>query len=228
VRPITLGGATIFNNRNPEPLVVAKNLACRRGSDWLFTDLSFDIFPGQVTWLTGQNGRGKTSLLRLLVGLSSPDRGEISWVGSPTQDRKNSFDRLVYIGHNNGLKDGLTVTESLQFLAQLGGQQCTNQVLTLALEKLGMSHRCNALVRTLSQGQRRRAALARLALESMPSLWVLDEPYDALDAAGTAVVNQLIGDHVRRGGSVFLTSHIAVSLNASLVKPLDLDRGVFQ
>jgi heme exporter protein A len=223
-----LGGATIFNNRNPDPIVVAKNLACRRGNDWLFTDFSFEIFPGQITWLTGQNGRGKTSLLRLLVGLSSPDRGAVLWQPQPSHDGIISENRLVYIGHSNGLKDGLTVTESLQFLAQLNGHQCNSEVLALALEKLGMHHRRNALVRTLSQGQRRRAALARLALESTPSLWVLDEPYDALDAGGTAVINQLIGDHIGRGGSVFLTSHVGMSLNASMLKTLDLDRGVAQ
>jgi len=201
-------------------------LACRRGSEWLFDDLSFEISPGQIVWLQGQNGRGKTSLLRLIVGLASPDRGTLKWGGSATQESTVEQGKLVYIGHTNGLKDDLTVTESLKFLARLHGRDSSDESVLNALEMLQMSHRKNALVRTLSQGQRRRVALARLALERNPSIWVLDEPFDALDAQGISVVNRLLVEHVQRGGCVFLTSHLHLSLDGSQYRTLDFQKGM--
>lgn len=160
--------------------------------------------------------------MRLLVGLSVPDAGSINWVKSVGGMPTNKSADVVYIGHSNSLKEGLTVTESLQFLGQLHGRDCSNQRLMAALERLGIKHRRSAMVRTLSQGQRRRVALARLALETEPTLWVLDEPFDALDAVGTGEVNKLITEHTERGGSIFLTSHIPLSLDPSLVTTLDL------
>jgi heme exporter protein A len=217
-----LGDGTISNVHKSTQVLTAKDLACRRGSEWLFTNLSFTIHGGQVIWLKGQNGRGKTSLMRLLVGLSVPDAGSIDWARSVKNTPTNKSADMVYIGHSNSLKEGLTVTESLQFLGQLHGRDCSNQRLMAALERLGINHRRSALVRTLSQGQRRRVALARLALETEPTLWVLDEPFDALDAVGTVEVNTLITEHTERGGSIFLTSHIPLSLDPSLVTTLDL------
>lgn len=200
-------------------------MACRRGNEWLFNDLSFQIFPGQIVWLQGQNGRGKTSLLRLIVGLAQPERGALMWAvpqeGLDTVTRKN----LVYIGHTNGLKDDLTVTESLQFLARLHGRDSSPEAVTNALQMMQMLHRKNALVRTLSQGQRRRVALARLALERDPCMWVLDEPFDALDAQGISVVNQLLLEHIQRGGCVFLTSHLSLSLESSQYTTLVFQQG---
>jgi heme exporter protein A len=121
--------------------------------------------------------------------------------------------RVVYIGHLNAMKDDLTVCESLQFVARLHGNDHSRAGAVAALRSLGMHHRRNAPVRTLSQGQRRRAALARLALEQQPSLWVLDEPFDALDTAGIEVVNGLLRVHLERGGSVLLTSHLDLSVS---------------
>jgi heme exporter protein A len=220
----TLGNTTIFNSRT-EPILKAHELACRRGGEWLFADMSFEIYPGQLVWLQGQNGRGKTSLLRLLVGLAEPDRGTLSWHGEPLREAPDFKENLVYIGHTNGLKDDLTVTESLQFLARLHNRDDSPLSVSSALHTLAMPHRAQVLVRTLSQGQRRRVALARLALERRPSLWVLDEPFDALDAEGIRVVNRLLLAHTARGGCVFLTSHLPLSLDASRVHPLDFPHG---
>jgi heme exporter protein A len=220
----TLGNTTIFNSRT-EPILKAHELACRRGGEWLFADMSFEIYPGQLVWLQGQNGRGKTSLLRLLVGLAEPDRGTLSWHGEPLREAPDFKENLVYIGHTNGLKDDLTVTESLQFLARLHNRDDSPLSVSSALHTLAMQHRAQVLVRTLSQGQRRRVALARLALERRPSLWVLDEPFDALDAEGIRVVNRLLLAHTARGGCVFLTSHLPLSLDASRVHPLDFPHG---
>jgi heme exporter protein A len=197
-------------------------LACRRGEDLLFKDFSFEIHENQLVWLKGENGRGKTSLLRLIVGLSEPDFGSLAWRIASREDHESHKDKLVYIGHKNALKNDLTVAESLGFLAKLHGRTVTAQYIESALRILALQHRSNALVRTLSQGQRRRVALARLGLETIPSLWVLDEPFDSLDTQGTEIVNHLILQHIARGGSVMLTSHAALQIDASVVTPLEL------
>jgi heme exporter protein A len=196
-------------------------LACRRGNEWLFHDLAFQVRRGQLVWLRGHNGSGKTTLLRVVAGLSAPDRGMVTFDGVA----RASDARRVYIGHANGLKDDLTVTESLRFLAGLHGRPSDVASADAALKRLGMHHRRRAFVRTLSQGQRRRVALARLALEASADLWVLDEPYDALDTAGIDVVDGLLKDHLARGGGVLLTSHLELGANAPAADVLALGKG---
>jgi heme exporter protein A len=177
-------------------MLTAKQLAFRRGEEWLFKDVSFAIHPGQLLWLRGQNGRGKTSLLRLIVGLTQPDRGTLTWTTESHPEANDTVWPLTYIGHTNGLKDDLTVYESLHFLARLHGQDSAPEKIANALRRLSIHHRSHLPVRTLSQGQRRRVALARLALERNASLWVLDEPFDTLDQEGICIVNGLIEDHL--------------------------------
>lgn len=193
-------------------LLHAAGLACRRGDRLLFRALDLAVHAGQVLWLRGANGRGKTSLLRLLAGLSTPDAGRVTRSG-----------RLVYVAHANGLKDELTVLESLRFLARLQGRRDDEDALQAALGHFGMASRRNAPVRTLSQGQRRRVALARLALQPSPSVWVLDEPFDALDAEGIASLNRLIAQHSQCGGAVVLTSHQELTLPEPVPIVLQLD-----
>lgn len=178
----------------------ARDLTVRRGSEVLFKALNFDLQPGQLVWLRGSNGSGKTSLLRVLAGLSRPDGGQLSRGTLP----------LVYMGHANALKDDLTALEALRFLITVHGRPCQGERLESALRRMGVFHRRKLPVRMLSQGQRRRVALARLALEDKPGLWVLDEPFDALDDAGLALVQDLFRDNVQRGGTVLFTSHIPV------------------
>jgi heme exporter protein A len=122
------------------------------------------------------------------------------------------------------LKEDLTVTESLRFLAHLHGRAHDAPSLDAALARVGMASRRDAPVRTLSQGQRRRAALARLALERTAGLWILDEPYDALDADGIACVNGLLHEHLGRRGSVLLTSHLPPGGEAPDMTEFDLDQ----
>lgn len=187
----------------------------------LFRHLAFELPPGQLAWVRGHNGRGKTSLLRLAAGLSSPECGEVLHDGRPVQ-RLRDDDRLpVFIGHANALKDDLTATEALQFLLRLHGRAWDTPTAHAALNSLGLPGRHHAPVRTLSQGQRRRVALARLAVEREPALWILDEPFDALDTDGTAVLNQLLAGHLARSGSVLLTSH--VPLDARLLHPISIE-----
>lgn len=205
------------------PLLQVSGLACRRGADWLFRDLNFSVRPGQLVWLRGHNGSGKTTLLRAVSGLADPDEGHLTWATVSHATHEPGKPRLVYVGHLNAMKDDLTVCESLQFIARLHGQDGSRPRVLEALRLLGMHHRRNAAVRTLSQGQRRRAALARLVLESGAALWVLDEPFDALDNAGIDTVNGLLKTHLERGGSVLLTSHLP--LDASVLKATELTLG---
>jgi heme exporter protein A len=205
------------------PTLTATDLACRRGNRRLFGGVNFDLGAGQALWLRGRNGRGKTSLLRLAAGLSVPESGRITWGGVPVREAEGMAQRLVYVAHASALKDDLSVTESLRFLAQLQGRDDSIAALHAALDRVGMGSRRDALVRTLSQGQRRRATLARLALEREASLWILDEPYDALDSDGIDSINALLAEHLARGGSVLLTSHQAAGATAPPMTAFDLD-----
>lgn len=197
-------------------MLEASNLECVRGEKSLFRGLSFRLEAGACLMVQGANGSGKTSLLRIAAGLSRPEAGSITVSGGRPG---------AYIGHANALKDDLTVTESLTFLARLHGLECQSQRINAALRTLAIHHRRHAFVRTLSQGQRRRVALARLALESEPSVWILDEPFDALDTQGIEAVNQLLAAHLARGGSVLLTSHLALSLPETPVTELEFPVG---
>ncbi len=205
-------------------LVVVENLACRRGNEWLFENLDFRVVRSGCLWLRGHNGSGKTSLLRVVAGLSKPERGTVKFARDGAVDDAPAEAACVYIGHANGLKDDLTVFESLQFLARLHGRAAADVAIDSALQRLGMGHRRNAFVRTLSQGQRRRVALARLALETAPTLWVLDEPYDALDASGIDVVDDMLVEHLARGGGVLMTSHLPLGPKAPRADVLELVR----
>lgn len=205
------------------PALVAVDLACRRGNRLLFKGVNFSLEAGRVIWLRGRNGRGKTSLLRLAAGLSIPEAGSIRWRGVPVRQAADMARRMVYVAHASALKDDLTVTESLQFLAQLQGRASDIESLHQALDQVGMASRRDAPVRTLSQGQRRRATLARLALDHEASVWILDEPYDALDTEGVERINALLHSHLARGGSVLLTSHQDAGGSAPPMSPFDLD-----
>ncbi|RQP25504.1 cytochrome c biogenesis heme-transporting ATPase CcmA [Piscinibacter terrae] len=203
------------------PRLHAEALACRRGLRLLFKDLNLGVEPGQIVWLRGHNGRGKTSLLRLVAGLSSAEHGDVTADGLPVRKSADFRERLVFIGHHNALKDDLTVTEALQFLLRIHGRPSDLATAHAALAALDMGSRRNAFVRTLSQGQRRRVALARLAVEPAPSLWVLDEPFDALDVDGIARLNGLLEGHAARGGSVLLTSHLP--LDTARLSPTEIN-----
>jgi heme exporter protein A len=194
-----------------------------RGTERLFQNLGFSMGCGDLVWLRGKNGSGKTTLLRLVTGLAAPEVGSITWNGESVRKSPDYRSALVHIGHHNGLKDDLTALESLRFLCQLHGREVAADTLHTALHTMGIHHRRHLPCRVLSQGQKKRVALARLVLESQPGLWVLDEPFDALDDSGAAIVNGLLQGHVRRGGSVLLTSHIPVRIEGVVVRELTLD-----
>ena len=207
-------------------LLLASNITVRRGNETLFKPLTFNMQSGEMVWLRGPNGSGKTSLMRVIAGLAEPDSGTLRWPAlDASSGRENALKPLVYLGHHNGLKDDLTALESLQFLADLHGRDGSVSACGAAMRRLGIYHRRHLPVRTLSQGQRKRVALARLALETQASLWVLDEPFDALDDAGIATVGKLLKEHAVRGGSVLLTSHIVVAIDGLQSREMTLEKG---
>lgn len=194
-------------------LLEGRQLACKRGRRLLFDSLDIRLEPATLTWLRGTNGSGKTSLLRILAGLSAPSDGAVSWNGQPLRAAGAAARAgLLYIGHTNALKDDLSLLESLAFLVRLAGLSDAPARAESALQQLGLGAQKNLAVRLLSQGQRRRGALARLALDEQPRAWLLDEPFDSLDDAGTQALATLIEAHVARGGAVLFTSHQAPRL----------------
>jgi heme exporter protein A len=184
----------------------ARNLECQRGGRVLFLGLSLAAAPGEVLRIAGPNGAGKTSLLRILCGLLTPADGEVRWNGAPIASLREDYARhLVYLGHAPAVKDELTAPENLDIACRLAGLKTTRHSLTEALARFGVPE--GPLLKRLSQGQRRRAALARLVLSAGVPLWLLDEPLTALDARAAASLESLLAEHAARGGAVVFTSH---------------------
>ena len=188
------------------------NLSCSKGDKRLFSGVSFTLQPGQWLHLEGDNGVGKTSLLRLACGLSALENGEITWNNQAVSKDPQTFRaNLAYLGHQLALKDDLSPLENLQTDAAIVGRQLTASDAKQALAHMGLRGRENLPVRVLSQGQKRRTALARL-LVSSAKLWVLDEPFVALDTMAQNALSEVINAHLAKQGMVLLTSHQAVSL----------------
>ncbi len=206
------------------PSLTAHALACRRGDRLLFKGLNLRLEAGRGLWLRGRNGRGKTSLLRLSAGLGAAAAGELRWGDEPIKRSESFRHQRVWIGHQNALKEDLSATESLQFLARLHGRRHDLPAIQAALAAAGLQDRARAAVRTLSQGQRRRVALARLVLEDEPGLWLLDEPYDALDVDGVRWLGSVLRQHLARGGSLMFASHLPAEADGPVVDTLDLDQ----
>jgi heme exporter protein A len=201
-------------------MLEAAELECERGARILFRAVSFVLAPGELLRVAGANGSGKTSLLRILCGLTRPSAGEVRWNGQPIARLKEEYTReLVYIGHAPAVKDDLTPRENLEVSCRLAGQATSSPALAAALERLRVP---DLPVRKLSQGQRRRAALARLLLSETP-LWLLDEPFAALDAEGISVLDGLLGKQLDRGGAVVYTTHQDVGTRSARV--VDLGAG---
>ena len=201
-----------------EPALELRDLACVRSGRLLFSGLSLRVPRRHLLRVTGANGAGKTSLLRTVCGLLRPERGDVLWRGEAIGKLREDFHRqLAYVGHAVALKDDLTAAENLTVASRLAGAHPSAAQAVQALEAAGLHEFAATPARSLSQGQRKRVALARLALCSEAMLWVLDEPFDALDTAASAWLAQLIATHTTRGGIVLLTSHAA-----SLPLPADL------
>jgi heme exporter protein A len=199
------------------------NLACIRGERPIFTDISFTLAAGEVLVVTGANGSGKTSLLRIVCGLLEAAAGEIRWNGSSARALGDDyFGQLAYLGHQNGLKDDLSAAENIQVWAGVSGTTVELDAARHALRQVGLAGREDLPVRWLSQGQKRRAALARLLVAKRP-LWVLDEPFAGLDRTSTAAVETLLKEHLTGGGMAILTTHQDLGDIAAPVRRLGLD-----
>ncbi len=189
------------------------DLECQRGERLLFSGLDVAVQAGHCLHVAGENGAGKTSLLRMLCGLLAPTQGEVRWEGKDIRRlREDYWQVLAYVGHLNGVKDDLTALENVRFAAALGGHPAADDVVRDALAAVGLAGFAAAQARFLSQGQRRRIALARLFLAREARLWILDEPFTALDVRGVAALSTLIGEQLDRGGIVVLTTHQEVPL----------------
>lgn len=195
---------TKFNDGNVS--LTVENLGCERNDQWLFSNLSFELAPGQLLQIDGVNGSGKTTLLRTVCGLLPADQGNVYWCGQPIrQNRYEYFSQLVFVGHKQGVKDELTAEENLhidQVLAAKPGGLSARE----ALRRLGIEECGDQLCRQLSAGQRQRVALARLLI-SFARFWVLDEPLTALDQDAQQTVVDLVTRHIDTGGMVMITSH---------------------
>ena len=172
----------------------------------MFRALSLSLAAGEVLRIAGANGRGKTSLLRILCGLLAPTAGDVRWKGEQIGGLREDYSRqLVYIGHAPAVKDELTAAENLSIACRLAGNARSSSDVSAALRTLEVPQ--STLVKTLSQGQRRRAALARLWLSRAIPLWLLDEPLAALDAQAARLVEELVAAHAAQGGIVIYTTH---------------------
>jgi heme exporter protein A len=191
-------------------MLETKALTCERGGLRLFSDLGFALQAGGLLRVRGANGSGKTTLLRALAGLTRPAAGTVCWRGHPIADDYRR--EMLFLGHAPAIKDELTVLENLAFSAQLSG--LNDAQFTRALERVGIGRIANLPARYLSQGQRKRAALARLALSSAVPLWLLDEPFSALDDDAIGAISDLCGAHLAAGGMLVLTSHQDVAIAA--------------
>lgn len=204
-------------------MLEAHDLAARRGTARLFSGLGLRVGAGEALVVTGANGRGKTTLLRMLAGLTLPEAGEIRLDGTRVAPASPALRSAVaFVGHAPALKDELSARENLASLAALSGETVGDAALDAALDRVALGRRASLPARALSQGQRRRVGLARLAL-SRRRAWVLDEPATALDAEGVGLLESLLAGHLDAGGLAVVATHAPIALPAARSRSLALE-----
>lgn len=204
----------------------AHQLTCVRGTRRLFRGIDVEINAGDALRVVGANGSGKTSLLRILCGLTQPAEGEVRWHGRGIRELREEFFRhVIYLGHANGVKDDLLAWENIVVTSTLSGKPVTQGDAVQALKQLGLGRAASLPVRVLSQGQRKRVALARLQLSASIPLWILDEPFTALDQHSVSALCGTINRHLADGGMVIYTTHQEIDLTARRARRLDLSLG---
>ena len=201
-------------------MLSAHGLSCVRGERRLFAQLDLAVDAGQWLHVRGENGAGKTSLLRLLAGLAQPAEGEVRWCGQPIRQADSGYRKnLLYFGHHGALKEDLSALENLSFAAAMDGVTLTETQALASLSRVGLRAREDLPVRVLSAGQKRRVMLARMATRHA-KLWILDEPFTALDVKAVELLSQLVNEHLANGGMAVLTSHQAMPIAGGLVVQL--------
>ncbi|WJF91953.1 cytochrome c biogenesis heme-transporting ATPase CcmA [Paraburkholderia bonniea] len=207
-------------------MLAVEQLGLGRGGRMVLRQIEFVVQPGWALQIHGPNGSGKTTLLRLLAGLLAPSTGVIRWDGADTRAAPARWrSTLSYVAHANGVSDDLTVQEHLNFAAALSGVALRGAAvaLTAALEGVGLERQRHMRAGQLSQGQRRRVALARLVLERKP-LWLLDEPAAALDHTASAWLHEMLATHLQTGGIVVASTHQPLSTPTSQTQCFTLER----
>lgn len=197
-------------------------LAAVRGDRRLFAGLDFALDAGELLYVNGLNGSGKTTLLRMICGLVAPAEGNICWNGEDIRTVGDAYRaEVVYLGHHSGVKDDLSGLENLRINCRLAGHNPSGTELLRALGEMGLRGIETLPTKVLSQGQKRRVNLARLLL-SRAHLWILDEPYTALDSAAVELLQKVIRNHLAQGGLVILTTHQQVAIDTGTIKQLRL------
>lgn len=198
------------------------NLSCVRGERRLFRDLNFSARRGELIELRGPNGSGKTSLLRILCGLSSSAAGEVRWNGKNIRALGEEYaGEIAYLAHQNGLKDELSAVENLRIASGISGIALSKNQAAQVLSRTGLGRQQNLPARALSAGQRRRLALARL-LTSNATLWLLDEVLTSLDDAAMTLSAEFIGDHLKNDGIVIVATHQDLNLSVDRKQRIQL------
>ena len=189
------------------PALEARALTCIRGDRELFSGLDLQVFAGQCLHVRGENGVGKTSLLRLLTGLTSPESGEVLWSGRSIKKEVSDYHgQLLFLGHRDALKEDLSAIENLRLYAAIDGVDLSEQDAFSSLWRFGLKGREDLPVNCLSAGQKKRVLMARM-LTRRAQVWILDEPFNALDTHAVQELQELIAEHLQGNGLVVLTSH---------------------
>ncbi|NKI16963.1 cytochrome c biogenesis heme-transporting ATPase CcmA [Spongiibacter sp. KMU-166] len=202
-----------------------RHLYSERDERVLFADLSINLRPGEILQLAGPNGSGKTSLLRILAGLSSRYEGDIDWCGQPLRHQWVDYrQRMLYFSHGSGIKPQLTAVENLRWSCAMRGQAVTDGEIYAALDRVGLGGFGQQACYTLSAGQQRRVNLARLFCIDA-CFWLLDEPFTAIDLAGVAEIEHWIAEFAEGGGMVMLTTHHPLAIDRPVIR-VDLGGGI--
>lgn len=195
------------------PILEARAITCVRGDRELFSRLDLQVSAGECLHIRGENGVGKTSLLRLLTGLAPPESGEVLWNGVPIKKESSEYhSKLLFLGHRDALKEDLTALENLRMYAAIDGIDLSDVEAFSTLWRFGLKGREDLPVNCLSAGQKKRVLMARM-LTRRAQVWILDEPFNALDTQAVLELQSLIGQHLEGNGLVVLTSHQPLAIS---------------